>query len=228
MISLSARLDAILGMLAPCRLLADVCSDHGQLPVVAVARGVAASAIAADLRAAPLRGAARTIERARVGERVGVLQGDGIRALAGRPVDAVTMAGVSGQLMVRLCEEGAEVLAGVEQLVVQPNSDAADVRAWARRQGWHLREEQMVAENGRFFVICAFVHGAGPDPAYALGGWTPEDLVRLGPRLIARRDVVARRWCEGQRDRLRALVEGGAAGLGPERDRWQAACDFLA
>jgi tRNA (adenine22-N1)-methyltransferase len=224
MISLSARLDSIARLLEPCALLADVCTDHGLLPVAAVQRGVAARAIAADLRQAPLVGASRTIERARVEDRVVCLQGDGILALEGHPVDAVTVAGVSGQLIVRLCEEAPGVLAGVRQIIVQPNSDAADVRAWARGHGWHLHDEQMVAEKGRFFVICSLVPGAGPDPAYALGRWTEETLGRVGPRLLARQDAVARRWCEGQRDRVRELVERGAARLAAELAEWQAIC----
>ncbi len=228
MIALSARLEAILGLLRPCALLADVCTDHALLPVAAVLRGLAAKAIAADLRAAPLRVAGRTIERARVADRVERLQGDGVAALAGRPVDALVMAGVSGELMIQLCEAAPGVLARVEQLILQANSDAGAVRAWALGHGWHLREETMVAENGRYFVVCAFAPGQGPDPAYALAGWTPEALCRLGPRLLARRDPVAGRWYEGQRDRVQALVTKGAGRLATELTEWQAACDHLA
>ena len=129
---LSARLEAVVQLLQPCRTLADVGTDHGLVPVAAVLRGIAAHAIAADLREAPLRSARRNIERARVGERVAIVQGDGLLALQGRAVDAVTIAGVSGQLMVRLVEAASQVLASVAQLVVQPNSDAPVVRAWAR------------------------------------------------------------------------------------------------
>ena len=227
MAGLSARFEAILQLVQPCALLADVCSDHGLVPIAAVQRGLAAHAIAADLREAPLRVARQNIAAFGVAERVTIVQGDGLVPLAGRGVDAVVMAGVSAGLMVRLCEAAPAVLAAVRQLVVQPNSDAPALRAWARVHGWHLRDERMVEVGGRFFVVCALVPGAGEDPAYAVSGWTPTALTTIGPRLIARRDPVARRWCAVQVERLAGLV-GGAPGLAPELAMWHAACLGLA
>ncbi len=225
MTALSARLDAILSLLAPCRLVADVGTDHGLLPIAAVTRGIAERAIAADLRAAPLRSAARNLAAAGVSARVTVVQGDGILAIAAYPVDAIVMAGVSGALMVRLCGAAIDVLATVGQLVVQPNSGAALVRAWAREHGWHLTGERMVEEGGRFFVICAFERGTAKDPAYVVPGWSEADLTALGPLLLTRKDDVARRWYRSQRERIERLVQRGAPGLDAELARFQAACE---
>ena len=225
--TLSTRLDAILSLLAPCRLVADVGTDHGLLPIAAVTRGIAERAIAADLRAAPLRSAARNLAAAGVSARVTVMQGDGILAVAAYPVDAVVMAGVSGALMVRLCGAAIDVLATVGQLVVQPNSDAPLIRAWAREHGWHLTGERMVEDGGRFFVVCAFVRGTATDPAYVVPGWSEADLTVIGPLLLTRKDDVARRWYRSQRDRIHGLVRSGAPGLDAELDRWQAACEAM-
>jgi tRNA A22 N-methylase len=224
---LSARLEAVVQLLQPCRMLADIGTDHGLVPVAAVLRRIATHAIAADLREAPLRGARQNITRARVTDRVTLVQGDGLRALHDRAVDAVTIAGVSGQLMVRLFEAAPNVLASVEQLVVQPNNDAPIVRAWARGHGWHLRDERMVEVDGRFFIACAFVQAAGEDPAYAVTGWSDAALELVGPLVLARKDAIALRWCTAQRDRVRALVDAGVSGLVAELATWQAACDGI-
>lgn len=225
---LSARLEAIVQSVRPCELLADIGTDHGLVPIAAVQRGVAERAIASDLRAAPLRVARRNIERARLEARVTIAQGDGLAGLVGRGVDAVVLAGMSGELQVRLCRETPAVLATAAQLVLQPNSDAHTVRTWARGAGWHLRDERMAEVGGRCFVVCAFAKGAGPDPAYAMAGWTEAALDRVGPLLLARKDAVARRWCLAQRDRLRDLIRDGAPALHSELAAWQAACDHLA
>ena len=233
MTPLSTRLDAILTLLGPCRLLADVGTDHGMLPIAAVIRGIAEHAIAADLRAVPLRSASRNLEAAGAAAHVTVVQGDGIQALAPYPVDAVVMAGVSGALMVRLCSAAPDVLATASQLVVQPNSDTHLIRAWAREHGWHLTGERMVEEGGRFFVVCALANAAtgatsaASDPAYAVAGWTEADLSVIGPLLLARKDAVARRWCHMQRERIARLVAKRAPGLGPELALWQAARDAM-
>ncbi|CAN5833048.1 tRNA (adenine(22)-N(1))-methyltransferase TrmK [soil metagenome] len=224
---LSARLEAIVQSLRPCRLLADIGTDHAQLPIAAVSRGVAANAIASDLREAPLRLAQRNIERAELESRVTTARGNGLSELAGCGVDAIVLSGMSGELIVRLCGATPAVLESVEQLVLQPNSFAHVVRAWAREAGWHLRDERMVETDRLFFVTCAFAKGAGPDPAYLLEGWTEAALDFIGPLLLARRDPVLLRRCIAQRDRLRGLTQGGALTLVPELAVWQAACDHL-
>lgn len=223
----SPRLEAILSLLRPCRLLADVGTDHGLVPVLAVQRGLAERAIAADLREAPLAVARRTIADADVGDRVTTLQGDGLLALEKQGVDAVVLAGMSGGLMQRLCEAAPDVLRHVHQLVVQPNKDAEVMRAWAREHGWHLRDESMLQTRGRFFVVCAFAPESGEDPAYDLEGWTKAALLSIGPLLARRKDAVALRYCEAQRARLADLVAEGIAGYEPELASFETACELM-
>lgn len=223
---LSARLDLILRALDPCDLLADVGTDHGLLPIAGVLRGIAKRAIAADLRAAPLVVTRRNVERAEVADRVTVVQADGILPLEAHAMDALVMAGMSAGLMVRMCSAAPQVLARVRQLVVQPNKDAPLIRGWALEHGWHLRDEAMVYERGRFFGVCSFAKGSGEDPAYAVPGWTQAELCMVGPHFLARRDPIAVRWYEEQRARLLSLVGGGVQALEPELAAWRRACDF--
>lgn len=227
MTPLSTRLETVLQLLLPCAVLADVGTDHGLLPVSAVRRRIAERAIAVDLHAAPLDAARRHIERMGVADRVTLVQGDGLRPLQGRAVDAVVLAGVSGALMVRLCNAAPQVLATVAHLIIQPNQDAPMVRAWALGHGWHLRDERMIEQRGRFFTICAFAKGSGADPAYGLAGWTQEELCWIGPQFLWRKDAVALRWCEKQRARLDRWVQAGIHKLEPELQRWQTACESL-
>ena len=217
----------MLTLLGPCRVLVDVGTDHALLPIAAVERGVAARAIASDLREAPLRAARQNVLSSLARERVLLLREDGLSGLARDAVDAVSMAGMSGELMVQLCQASAHVLEGVAQLVLQPNSDAVAVRAWALRCGWHLCQERMVLENGQFFTLCAFRPGLGAaDPAYTLPGWSEAQLCLVGPLLLAHKDPIAQRFCARQCERLGALVER-APGLWPELSTWRSALTQL-
>ena len=221
---LSRRLEGVLGLVQSCALLADVGTDHALLPVAAVCRGVATRAIAADLREAPLVGARALIERMGVIERVSAVREDGLAALEHRGIDAVVIAGMSGDSMLRILRAAPRVLARVGQLIIQPNQKVHELRAWALMNDWHLREERMVEERGQFFVACAFAHGVGEDPAYAISGWTEPALCTVGPRLLARRDAVALRWYERQRARVARWVSQDVDRLRPELDVWEAAC----
>lgn len=225
--ALSTRLEAVLELLSPCRMLVDVGTDHGLIPISAVARGIAQRAIASDLRDAPLRSARPRIDSAGLGGRVMMLRANGLSALASDSVDAVVMAGMSGELMVRLCDAAPQVLEGASQLVLQPNSDALAVRTWALLRGWHLTDERMLIARGQFFAVCAFQRGRGPDPAYAVSDWSESALCMVGPALLARRDPAALRFCEWQCLRLGELVAGGVHTLLPELTVWRAARAFM-
>jgi tRNA (adenine22-N1)-methyltransferase len=223
---LTARLETLLGLLSPCRMLADVGTDHGQVPIAAVQRGIAERAIAADLRVAPLLLAQKNIAAASVRDRVILLRADGLSAFARGAIDAVVMAGMSGEQMVRLCDAAPAVLNGVAQLVLQPNSDAGIVRAWALEQGLHLIDERMLRARGQFFVTCAFRHGTGPDPAYDLPPWKRSDLCLVGPRLLAQKDATALSFFAWQCARLSSLVEQHVHDLRRELEVWRAAHAF--
>lgn len=227
MTPLSARLEAVLELLSPCRVLVDVGTDHALVPVAAVERGIAARAIASDLRDAPLLSARHGIRASPAADRILILREDGLSALAPGSVDAVLMAGMSGELMVQLCTAAAHVLADATQLVLQPNSDVVVVRAWALRNEWHLSDERMVLERGQFFVVCAFRRGSGPDAAYAVPAWQEADLCLVGPHLLTRKDPAALRFCEWQCQRLGPLMARDIASVRAELGVWQAACAYM-
>lgn len=224
--ALSARLEAMLALLSPCRLLIDVGTDHAMIPVAAVERGIAARAIASDLRAAPLRASRASIRASSAAERIMIVRQDGLSALARSSVDAVLMAGMSGESMVRLCSSAANVLSDVTQLVLQPNSDAVAVRRWALDSGWHLADERMLLERGQFFVVCAFRQGHGRDNAYDVPDWSETELCLVGPRLLVRRDPTALRFFEWQCQRL-ALIARDVEAARQELDVWQTASAFV-
>jgi len=208
-------------------MLADVGTDHALLPVAAVHRGIAEGAVAADLREAPLRGARAHIAQSGVADRVLTVRGDGLLAIQHLGVQAVVMAGMSADSMLRMFEAAPHVLAQLEQLILQPNQNVHLIRAWALRHGWHLRDERMLEERGRFFVVCAFVRSTGADPAYSVPGWTDAALCSIGPWLLSRKDAVALRWFERQRARVSHWVKRDASRLRPELDVWESACHAM-
>jgi tRNA (adenine22-N1)-methyltransferase len=147
--------------------------------------------------------------------RVDLRHGDGLAPLHDEG-DALTIAGLGGRLVTRILQAHPAKLARFGQLVLQPNQQAEHVRAWARQAGWHLTDEALVEEGDHFFPVLAFRPGTGPDPAYALPGFTPDELDRLGPRLLATNDPIARRLWRAQRDRLAPLV----GQPGTDADAW--------
>jgi len=126
--------------------------------------------------------------------------------------------------MLGMLDAAPDVLARLEQLILQPNQNVPTLRAWALRSGWQLRDERMIEVRGQFFVVCAFVPAAGKDPAYSVAGWDEAALSSIGPWFLQRRDPVALRWLERQRARVSHWVQRGVSRLAPELDVLEAAC----
>lgn len=210
--ALKSRFEALLQLLVPCRLLADVGTDHALVPAHAVLRGLAESALAVDLRAAPLHAAARRLSALGVGERVRLIQGDGLLSLVGLNADVVVLAGLTGATFVNWCLAAPEVVHGLTRLVVQPNGNHSSLRRYAYERGLHLVDEDIRVQGGRHFITCAFVPGANKrDPAYDDAALPLEQAFELGPRLVARRDPLALDYYALQARRLSALIPGGRA-----------------
>jgi tRNA (adenine22-N1)-methyltransferase len=219
--SLPPRLDAVLRLVTPCSLLADVATDHGLLAVAAVTQGVAQRALACDLRAAPLQVAKQAIERRELSDVVSTARGDGLLPLEGSGADALVIAGLNGELVVRILERGEAQLRGVTQVVIQPNRGAELVRAWGRAHGWHLRDETMAAQRERTYVVMAFVPGTGPDPAYVHPRLDVDALGLLGPHLLRHKDAVARSDYARQAARLARVVRKGGVQEAPALALWE-------
>ncbi|MNS28137.1 tRNA (adenine(22)-N(1))-methyltransferase [compost metagenome] len=197
--TLSKRLEAILAMLRPGGTVVDVCADHALVALAAVARGVADRAIAIDRAEAPLALAAANREAGGLTDRVALRLGNGLAPLAEGEGGTLVLAGVGARLAVEILEAEPEKLAGFSRAIVQPNQEPERVRAWALGAGWHLEDEAIVAEDGRFFPVLAFRQSAGPDPAYAQPGFTPEALCLVGPHLLGRSDAATRAYIEERR-----------------------------
>ena len=199
-------------MLRPCSLLADVATDHGLLAAAAVSCDIAERAVATDLREAPLLRARDEIEHQDLEERITLRRGDGLAPLLDLPVDALVIAGISGELMARMLESAPQVVEKLQQIVLQPNKDSELVRAWAYGHGWHLQDEQMVEQKERTYSVMAWKRGQGEDPAYAHPHLSLSAQMLLGPLMVERRDNVSQAYFHEQAARLAAaLASGGEA-----------------
>ncbi len=199
---LSPRLEAVLEEIGTCALLVDLCADHAQLSLAAVARGQARRAIAIELREAPLLQARRSQRESGVQDRVLLVRGDRLALL--RKIDALAIAGVGGDLAAQLLLDSPDV-AHASRVVVQPNRHSREVRAWAHGNGFHIVAERVIAEGRRLHLVLAFARRAGVDPAY--GAHALEAELELGPLLLASEQVTARAHLRRELRRMRALAE---------------------
>ena len=156
-ISLSKRMQAVANLMKPAKVACDVGCDHGYVSIYLVKSGVCDKMIAMDVRQGPLSQARLHVEEAGLGDYIETRLSDGLHGLRPGECDAMICAGMGGKLMVRILEEGQKKIEGMDQMILQPQSDIAFVRNYLYKQGLTIEEEDMVLEDGKFYPMMRVV-----------------------------------------------------------------------
>ncbi len=158
MIKLSKRLQAVADLVTEGSRVCDVGTDHGYIPIYLVGIHKIPSALAMDVNEGPLLRAKEHIAAQNMTDAVSTRRSDGLKALLPGEADSVVIAGMGGGLMIRILEEGAEKLATVRELILQPQSDIALVREYIRTHGFTIVAQDMVYEDGKYYMMFRCVH----------------------------------------------------------------------
>ena len=188
MTELSKRLSAIAAMVDQGARFADIGTDHGYLPIYLTEQGICPSAIAMDVKDGPLSRAESHVKEAGLEKRITLRKSDGFEALKPREADTAVIAGMGGLLMIRLLENGGETVRGMKQLLLSPQSEIGQVRRYLLEHGYRICREQMILEDGKYYVILEARPGSDAP-------WTYIEE-ELGKHLLASGDPVVGAWLE--------------------------------
>ena len=170
-IVLSGRLQMLADMVTPGNIPADVGCDHGFLSIYLVEEGICPRAVAMDVREGPLLAAEKHVRESGLGDYISLRLSDGLAECRAGEADTLICAGMGGRLMERILTEGMEKAAGMKELILQPQSELGEFRAFLRRAGYVLVQEDAVFEEGKYY----FAMKACPDNSSAAGSLTAEN-----------------------------------------------------
>ncbi len=152
-LKLSKRLQAVAAMVTEGSVVCDVGCDHGFVPVCLVKSGISPKVIAMDINEGPLQAAREHIGEYLLADYIETRLSDGLEALRPGEADTVICAGMGGRLVIRILEEGKGKLAGVRELILQPQSELRKVREYVREQGYVTADENMILEDGKYYPM---------------------------------------------------------------------------
>ena len=158
-IRLSKRLTALAELITPGHRLADIGTDHGYIPIYLCQKNVIPSAIAMDIGKGPLQQAMAHIGQQGLSDRIETRLSDGLAALQPGEADTILIAGMGGGLVMKILSEGAHALSGKEELILQPQSEIAQVRQYLRVHGMQIVEEDMILEDEKYYPMMHVQHG---------------------------------------------------------------------
>lgn len=175
---LSPRLQAVCKMI-PTGDVADIGTDHAQLPIALADSGWSGKIIASEVQSGPFLRAQHEIRRSGWQKRIELRYGDGLSVLAPGEVGTIVLAGMGGGLIATLLQAAPQVAGMAKTIVLQPMQGADILRRWLVGAGYQLRDEDLAKEGAKLYEVIAA--GKGRQVI------TEELLFEIGPCLWDKR-----------------------------------------
>lgn len=205
----SIRLRTIASFVPKGVRVADIGTDHGNLPLYLIREQIASSVIASDVSAPSL---AKLQQKLQKGMPIETVVSDGLMHLKPGDAEVVTISGMGGNLMVDLLEACPETTRSFKRLILAPNHASEKVRRAIHGFGFYILDEVLVREGRHFYEIIV----AEPGKEAYTRVWD----YRHGKKMIDRGDpILIEKLGREQKVRSKILsqIEGDFTGLVQDR-----------
>lgn len=153
---MNRRMSAVAALVQNGKGLVDVGTDHGQLPAYLAASGYSGALYASDINEGPLTAARRTADAAGLSDRIRFLLCDGLTLCPPDEIDTIVIAGMGGDMIVKILDEAEWCMKDRYRLILQPMTKAEVLRYWLVNNEFAIEEETITEENGILYqIICA-------------------------------------------------------------------------
>lgn len=150
---LSERLRTLAEMVTKGNRVCDVGCDHGFVPIWLVQQRKSQKVLAMDLREGPLRAAGEHVAAYGLTEQIETRLSDGLHNYSIGEADTLICAGMGGGLMLRILAAEREKTDSFQELILQPQSEIERFRRFLRENGYGILDEEMVAEDGKYYQV---------------------------------------------------------------------------
>ena len=150
---LSERLRAVAAMVTAGNRVCDVGCDHGFVSIFLAQQGISPGVLAMDIRSGPLGAAREHIAERGLEHIIETRLSDGLHNYNVGEADTLICAGMGGRLMMRILSDDRDKTDSFRELILQPQSEVEQFRAWLRGQGYRITDENMIEEDGKFYPM---------------------------------------------------------------------------
>lgn len=191
---LSKRLELVASFVEKGSRIADVGTDHGYIPIYLVESGIAQWAAAMDIRSGPLERARTHVAEHKLTDCIDIRLSDGVKALMPDEADSVIIAGMGGELIIHILDEGKHLWSSVKEWILSPQSDLQSVRSYLAENGFLIVQESMLEEEGKYYTVMKAVRGSMR--------YEKASYYRYGRNLIKASDKVLERFLHKEKSKL--------------------------
>ena len=188
---LTPRLQCVADCIQPCRLLADIGTDHAYIPIYSIQNGIAHNAIASDVVKGPLQIAEENIKKYGFKDKILTAIADGLDSAKG--ADVIVIAGMGGKLICSLIQKNKIIAKSACYMVLQPMTCSYELRKFLHSNGFLIADEKLTAEENKIYNIMVVKPG--------IEKYDDEFFYYIGKKLFENQDPLLSKYI-----RLRAKV----------------------
>ncbi len=159
---LSKRLLEIISFVGEnSKVVADIGTDHGYIPVYIIQNNLSQKVIATDISPASLNKTITYVNSLYLNDKIDTRFGDGLDVIKPNEVDTVIIAGMGGVLISKILDNNKEVCNTVENFILQPMVASRELRQYLVENGYEIVDESLAKEGRRFYEIIQAKRGKG-------------------------------------------------------------------
>lgn len=149
----SKRIQFIIENLEAVEALADIGTDHGYVPLIALEKGICNKAIACDINKDPLDKAKLNAILEGIGDELDFRLGGGFEPLKAGEVNEVVIAGMGGNLIRDILEADLEKVKSVDYLVLVPAQNPEVLREYLYNNNYEIIKEDLCFDEGIYYEL---------------------------------------------------------------------------
>lgn len=205
-VEISARMLALTKMVSKGLKVCDIGCDHGFVSIYLVQKEIAPKVFAMDVRSGPLSQAQAHIRQYGLDDRIETRLSDGLQKLLPGEAECMICAGMGGPLMIKILEEGRPQAQAMKELILQPQSEIAEFRKYLRDSGYHIMEEDMVFEDGKYYPMMKVVPGKVQGASTYEENTAQQIFDLFGQYLLEHKHPVLKQYLEHSMEVTRMLI----------------------
>lgn len=150
---ISDRLKYIGDMVEKCECIADIGTDHAYLPIYLVENGICKTVIASDINKGPVEKAERNIRFFNRTNEIKCRLGSGLTTISPGEVNSAIIAGMGGNLIKDILEEGMYIFKELDYVILQPVQNADVLRKYIYESGYNVLDEELCKDENKYYEI---------------------------------------------------------------------------
>lgn len=140
--------------------LADIGTDHAYLPIWLVTNNIVDTALACDINEGPLKSGQADIEKFSLSDRIRLRLSDGLQNVNENEADDIVIAGMGGELIVKILSECNWAKTKGKHYILQPMTKCEVLVRWLYANGFEILKQQACeCDNKHYTVMLAHYTG---------------------------------------------------------------------